>query len=72
MTRLLEQAFVEASKLSEGEQNAIATWLLEELASERRWEKGFSESQAMLASLADEALTEHHQGRTQELDPDNL
>ena len=37
MTRLLEKAFAEASKLSENEQEGIAECLLEELASEQRW-----------------------------------
>lgn len=34
MTKPLEEAFAELSKLSAGEQHAIASWLLEELASE--------------------------------------
>ena len=72
MTRLLEEAFAEVSKLPEGEQDAIAAWLLQELASEQRRQKLFAESQDMLASLADQALTDYRQGRTLELDPDNL
>jgi hypothetical protein len=68
----LEQAFAEVSKLSEEEQEAIAAWLLEELASERRWEEAFADSHDVLASLADKALADHRQGRTQELDPDKL
>jgi hypothetical protein len=46
--------------------------ILEELASERRWEKAFADSEDMLAQLADEALAEHRQGRTQPLDLDAL
>ena len=72
MTKLLEEAFAEVSKLPEADQEAIAAWLLEELASERRWQKAFTESADVLASLADEALAEHRQGRTQELDPGKL
>jgi hypothetical protein len=37
MTEQLEKAFAEAAKLSDEEQDAIAAWLLEELASEGRW-----------------------------------
>jgi hypothetical protein len=40
--------------------------LLEELASERRWEELFA------AELADQALAEHRAGRTEKLDPEKL
>jgi hypothetical protein len=56
MTQLLEQAFSEAAKLPELEQNVLARWLLLELASEKRWEKAFAESEDLLGELADEAL----------------
>jgi hypothetical protein len=72
MTQLLEQAFSEAAKLPELEQNVLARWLLLELASEKRWEKAFAESEDLLGELADEALTEHKQGKTKLLDPDKL
>ena len=72
MTRLLEEAFEEVSKLPEGEQDAIAAWLLQELASEQRWQKLLAESQDMLGFLADQALADYRQGRTLELDPDKL
>jgi len=72
MTKLLEKAFVEASKLPEQEQYALATIILEELASERRWGKAFAASEDVLAQLADEALAEHREGRTQVLTPDRL
>jgi hypothetical protein len=62
VTKLLEEAFAEVSKLPEDEQEAIGAWLLEELASERRWQKTFAGSHDVLASLADEALAEHRQG----------
>ena len=72
MTNLLEKAFAEASKLPETEQDAVAEWLLEELASERRWDKAFEASAAELAELADEAIAEHRQGRSEALAPDSL
>lgn len=72
MTKLLEKAFTEASKLPEREQDALAAMILEELASERRWEKAFADSERVLAQLADEALAEHREGRTQVLDPERL
>ncbi len=53
MTQLLEQAFNEAAKLTELEQNVIARWLLLELTSEKRWEKTFARSEDLLSELAD-------------------
>ena len=64
ITSTLEKAFAEAAKFTEREQDALAAWILEELASERRWETAFASSADMLAQLADEALAEHRQGRT--------
>ncbi|MBI4288082.1 MAG: hypothetical protein HY671_06635 [Chloroflexi bacterium] len=72
MTKLLEEAFAEASKLPGIEQNRVARWLLDELASEKRWEKAFSESEDVLSQLADEALEEHRRGKTKPLDPETL
>jgi hypothetical protein len=58
MTGLLEKAFAEAAKLPEGEQEALAAWILEELASEQRGEQAFARLTDLLAELADEALEE--------------
>ncbi|MBS3754940.1 MAG: hypothetical protein KGY56_04505, partial [Desulfobacterales bacterium] len=71
MTQLLEKAFQEASKLSELEQNALARWLIDEILSEKKWMNTFAESEAVLEKLADEALSEHKQGRTKPLDIDS-
>ncbi|MBT9160334.1 MAG: hypothetical protein AAGB97_07385 [Dehalococcoidia bacterium] len=64
MTQLLEKAFKKASKLPEMEQNVIAKWLIDELESEKKWERLFAESEDILEKLADEALAEHAQGKT--------
>lgn len=72
MTKLLEKALAEVSKLQKKEQDALAAWILEELASEQQWERAFSESSNALEQLADEALAEHREGRTKRLDPDKL
>ena len=72
MTKLLEKAIAEVSRLSEREQDAIANWILDELKSERRWDKAFAASEDVLAKLAGEALAEHREGRTKTLDPDQL
>jgi hypothetical protein len=67
MTKPLEKAFSEATKLSPEEQDALAHWILEELASERRWEQAFAESRDVLAKLADEALAEYRSGKPKNL-----
>ena len=72
MTRLLEKAFREASGLPEIEQNAFAKWMLEELESERKWEKAFAGSEAALDRLADEALAAQERGETKPLKIKNL
>jgi hypothetical protein len=51
MTKLLQKAFDEASKLSEGEQDALGRVLLEELASERRWDEFLPDRTIYLPSL---------------------
>ena len=72
MTKLLQKAFDEASKLPEGEQDTLGRILLEELVSERRWDELFAGSHDLLAELADQAVAEHCAGRTEKLDPDKL
>lgn len=67
MTQLLKKALTEVSKLPPEEQEALASILLDELASERRWAASFEKSQDALATLAEEALTEHRAGRTKPL-----
>ncbi len=70
MTELLHQAFDKASELSQAEQDALASWILEELMSESRWGQLFASSSNALEKMANEALKEHHAGQTQPLDPD--
>ena len=72
MTKDLERAFAEASKLPELEQDAVAQWILAELASERAWTDALTGSQDRLAELGREALREHRVGRSERLDPEKL
>ena len=72
MTRLLERAFKEASKLPAVEQNVLAKWVMEELEAEGRWEKAFAGSEDVLDKLADEALAERKYGRTKPLNVKDL
>ncbi len=71
MTKL-EIAFAEAKKLPPSEQEALAEWVLEEIASEKRWTEALAGSTDLLARLAEEALAEHRHGKTAPLDPDKL
>jgi hypothetical protein len=72
MTTLLNQAFSEASKLQQTEQNLLAQWILEVLHSDQVWDNLFARSQDALAELAQEALLEYRQGKTLFLDPETL
>jgi len=68
MTQLLDKAFEEASKLPEFGQNTLARWLIDEIISEKKWEKAFAESESMLDTMANEALEDYEQGKTKPLD----
>jgi hypothetical protein len=72
MTKLLEQAFAEAAKLPQAEQDLLASWLLAHLGSEDDFDRAIAHSSDKLAGLAREALAEHRSGQTQELDPERL
>jgi len=63
MTKLLEKAFKKASELPDVEQNVIGRWLLEELESERKWDRAFAESEDILARLADEVIEAKNKGK---------
>jgi hypothetical protein len=74
MTRLMEQAMTRASQLPEVDQDALASILLREMESERRWDELFSRpaSTDLLAHMADEALAEAESGCCRELNLDEL
>jgi len=66
-TKQLQLAITKATALPNERQDALAALILEEIASEERWEKQFSQSQGVLETLADEALREDERGETQPL-----
>lgn len=70
MTKALQDAFREAEKLPEAEQDQLAAAIRAEIEAERAWEARLAASGDALAALADEALAEHRAGRTLPLDPD--
>ena len=70
MTKALQDAFKEAEKLPEAEQDQLAAAIRAEIEADRAWEARLAASQGPLGTLADEALAEHRSGRTPPLDPD--
>ena len=72
VTKLLERAIAEASKLSNEEQDEIAALILGELESEEKWDELIGLSSDHLQQLSEEALKEHQGGETERLDPDQL
>ena len=72
MTVRLEQAFAEASKLTEAEQELLASRLLAELAAEDEFDRAIARSSDKLRTLATQALAEDVAGLTEDLDPDRL
>ena len=71
MTKLLEQALDEASRMPEDQQDALARIILGEIASERTWPNACTGSHETLERLADEALEEFRRGETLPLDPES-
>ncbi len=69
MTKLLEKAFKQASKLPVTSQDAIAAIILEELEDEKKWETSFPNSQVALSILATKVRNEIKQGETLPFDP---
>ena len=72
MTQLLQQALTEIQKLAPAEQDAIAAFILEELADEKHWEEAFARSQDQLARLAAKVREDIHCGRVRDGGMDQL
>jgi len=70
MTKALQDAFREAEKLPETEQDQLAAAIRAEIEAESAWDTRLASSSDVLARLADEALAEHRSGLTRPLDPD--
>ena len=70
MSDLLQKAFKLAKCLPEKEQDALAALIIDELASDRRWQEAFDKSGDDLDRLAAEALAEYHARDTRALDMD--
>ena len=70
MSELLAKVFKKVSEeLPECEQDAFAEWLLQLIENdERLWDARFAASADKLETLADKALAEYAEGRTEVLD----
>jgi hypothetical protein len=69
MTKLLEKAFNQASKLADSSQDAIAAIILEELEDEKKWDASFATSQGSLSKLATKVRNEIKHGEILPFDP---
>jgi len=67
MTESLQNAFAQASRLPEQEQELLASRILAELAADTEFDRAIAASPEKLAQLAREALDDLRQGRTTEL-----
>jgi hypothetical protein len=65
---MLEKAMRVVGTLPPREQDALASMLLDELASEKRWARLLFRSQENLAELAEEAIQEHRGGLTRPME----
>ena len=72
MTQSLEKAILEIKKLPDEEQDAIVAVIMAELKSERQWDNAFENSGAELDQLAEEALKEYSDNKTEPLDPEQI
>ena len=68
MTELLQQAFAEAAKLPEREQEVLAARLIAELAVEDDFDRAIANSSEKLAAMAQRALAEFRAGKTEAAD----
>jgi hypothetical protein len=68
MTGLLQKALPRMEALSQQEQDAIASQILQTLDDEEAWTRSFRQKPEVLSSLAKEALDEHRRGETRPLD----
>jgi len=72
VTKLLEKAIAELTKLPEDQQETMAQWILDELEDETRWDQAFAKSLPHLENLANKALADFKAGNTEALNPDAL
>jgi len=50
----------------------VAAYRIAHAVEDRKWNRSFAESHDILEQLANEAITEHRDGRTKPIDPDRM
>jgi hypothetical protein len=70
MVRALKDAFDKINELPPEQQEAFASFILEELAAEQRWSDVLAKSKSKLGALANEALNEYRRGQTKPFETD--
>ncbi len=68
MSTLLEKALEKVAALTQDEQDAVASQILDSLADANAWKKRFAEKRDVIRRMAREALEEDERGETAPLD----
>ena len=68
MSTLLEKALEKVVALTQDEQDAIASQILDSLADEDAWKKRFAEKRDVIRRMSREAIEEDERGETAPLD----
>lgn len=72
MTNLLKKAIKKTSVLPDEEQDKIAQIILDEIEDEKKWNLQFKNSKDELSLLADKAIKDYNEGKTEPLDEDDF
>jgi hypothetical protein len=72
MTTLLARAFDKANTLPKDLQDELARELMEEIEWELHWDKTLADTQEQLDQLAEKALRNHREGKTEAMGFDEL
>lgn len=72
MTRRMQQAIDRLRTIPESEQDALADFVLHELANNERWAKTTREHAENVRRLMEDVLRDDAHGRTEPLDPERL
>ena len=72
MTKLLDEAFTLARRLSEDEQDHLAARIIAELSGDDEFDRRIAATVDQLDWLIEEARADYRAGRTELLDPERL
>lgn len=74
MTKLLEEALKRIASLPQDKQDHLAATLLAEIEADERWEATLAspKSLGLLNEWAEEALRDLEEGRTEDLEPEEM